>query len=543
MKRNNILLLSLLLTIAIILTACNFGGSENDSSTLEDGTSSKAINLVIPSEPPALHPQLATDSVSSAILQNVFEGLTTIKDGEVINAAAKDVEVSEDLLKYTFTLRDAQWSNGDPVTAYDFEYAWKFALNPKNASMYASILYPIKGAKNYNLGISTGEDLGIKVVNEKTLEVTLENPTPYFLELTAFKTYYPIHKATAEKNDKWYESKGANYITNGPFTLSEGHNSSSLTLEKNATYWDAENVALNKVNISVVQNESTAALMFDAGEIDFLGAPFQTIGLDSINRYKDEGILNIINNAAIYAYAFNTTGKFTSNVNIRKALTLAIDRQNLIDNILKGEQTPALGMVPSAVPGFENDRGYFADNDIEEAKVALKVGMEELGVSDPSDIKISLSINGSEGHGVIAQYIQEGWRKNLGIDVTIENSEVQVYLDKLTNFDYDIASIGWMADYNDAYTFLEQYNSAKNGNNITGWENPDYTALLKQSIAELDENKRIDLLKQAEAIAMAEFPIAPVYNYTNLYVKKDYIENMEPDALGNIYLKYVDINK
>jgi len=542
MKKNNFLLLSLLLALSVVLAACNFGGSEEKNSS-EEGTSAKELNLVIASEPPSLHPQLATDSTSGAILQNVFEGLTTVKDGEIVNAAAENVEVSEDLLTYTFTLRDAKWSNGDAVTAEDFAYAWKFALNPANASEYASILYPIKGAQSYNLGEGSEEDLGIKVVDEKTLEVTLENPTPYFLELTAFKTYYPIHKATAEANETWYAEAGETYITNGPFTLADWQHAGSITLEKNETYWDAENVAINKVNISMVENEATASTMFDAGEIDFLGAPFQTIGLDVIDRYKKEGNLNIEDYAAIYVYKFNTTGEFTKNANIRKALTLAIDRQGLIDNVVKGEQTPALGMVPAAVPGFEEDRGYFTDNNIEEAKAALEAGMKELGISDPSEISISLSINTSEAHAAIAQFVQEGWHKNLGIDVTIDNSEWQVYLDKVTNLDYDVARMGWIGDYNDAYSFLEQYDSADNGNNDTGWENPEYAKLLEQSISETDADARIDLMKQAEAIAMKEFPIAPVYYYTNLSVKKDYVENMKPDALGNVYLKYVDINK
>jgi len=542
MKKNNFLLLSLLLALSVVLAACNFGGSEEKNSS-EEGTSAKELNLVIASEPPSLHPQLATDSTSGAILQNVFEGLTTVKDGEIVNAAAENVEVSEDLLTYTFTLRDAKWSNGDAVTAEDFAYAWKFALNPANASEYASILYPIKGAQSYNLGEGSEEDLGIKVVDEKTLEVTLENPTPYFLELTAFKTYYPIHKATAEANETWYAEAGETYITNGPFTLADWQHAGSITLEKNESYWDAENVAINKVNISMVENEATASTMFDAGEIDFLGAPFQTIGLDVIDRYKKEGNLNIEDYAAIYVYKFNTTGEFTKNANIRKALTLAIDRQGLIDNVVKGEQTPALGMVPAAVPGFEEDRGYFTDNNIEEAKAALEAGMKELGISDPSEISISLSINTSEAHAAIAQFVQEGWHKNLGIDVTIDNSEWQVYLDKVTNLDYDVARMGWIGDYNDAYSFLEQYDSADNGNNDTGWENPEYAKLLEQSISETDADARIDLMKQAEAIAMKEFPIAPVYYYTNLSVKKDYVENMKPDALGNVYLKYVDINK
>ncbi|WP_036200660.1 peptide ABC transporter substrate-binding protein [Ureibacillus sinduriensis] len=542
----------MLLALTLVLAACNFGAEEEKPAS-EDGKKEgteetteggpKELNLVVASEPPSMHPQLATDSTSNAVLKNVFEGLTTVKDGEVIEAAAEKVDVSEDGLVYTFTLRDAKWSNGDTVTAEDFAYAWTFALTPENASEYASILYPIKGAQAFNLGEGSAEDLGIEVVDEKTLKVTLENPTPYFLELTAFKTYYPIHKATAEANDTWFAEAGDQYISNGPFTLSEWQHGGSMTLEKNANYWDADNVALDTVNISMVESETTAATMFDKGEIDFLGAPYQSVALDVIDRYKEEGILNISDYASIYVYKFNTTDEIMSNVNIRKALTLAIDRQGLIDNITKGEQTPATGMVPAAVKGFEEDRGYMKDNDIEEAKKALELGLQELGLSDASELDIKLSFNTSEAHAAIAQFIQEGWRTNLGIEVTLDNSEWQVYLDKLSNLDYQIARLGWIGDYNDAYTFLEMYNSADNGNNDTGWENAEYTALLEQSNKEQDPAKRLELLKQAEAIIMSEYPVAPIYYYTNLSVKKDYVENMELDALGNIYLKYVDIKK
>lgn len=542
----------MLLALSLVLAACNFGAEEEKTAS-EDGKKEgteetteggpKELNLVVTSEPPSMHPQLATDSTSSAVLKQIYEGLTSYKDGEVVNAAAENVEVSEDGLVYTFTLRDAKWSNGDPVTAEDFAYAWQFALTPENASEYASILYPIKGAQAFNLGEGSAEDLGIEVVDEKTLKVTLENPTPYFLELTAFKTYFPVHKATAEANETWYAEAGETYITNGPFTLTDWQHGGSMTLEKNANYWDADNVALDKVNISMVESETTAATMFDKGEIDFLGSPFQTVSLDVIDRYKEEGILNISDYSAIYMYKFNTTDEIMGNANIRKALTLAIDRQGLIDNITKGEQSPALGMVPKAVKGFEEDAGYMKDNDVEEAKKALELGLKELGLNDASELELKLSFNTSEAHAAIAQFIQEGWRTNLGIEVTLDNSEWQVYLDKLSNLDYQIGRLGWIADYNDAYTFLEQYDSAENGNNDTGWENAEYTALLKQSNAETDPDKRIELLKQAEAILMSEYPVAPIYYYTNLSVKKDYVENMELDQLGNVYLKYVDINK
>lgn len=549
-KKKNYLLLSLLAIITLVLAACNFGGESTDEK--ETGTNSdsgstessapKELNLVVASEPPSLHPQLATDSTSAAILNNTFEGLTRLnKDGQPENAMAEDIQVSEDKLTYTFKLRDAKWSNGDPVVASDFVYAWNFALNPDNASEYATILYPIKGAEAYNTGAGSAEDLGIKEIDEKTLEVTLENPTAYFLELVAFKTFFPLNEKVVEANPEWYADAGEDFVTNGPFTLSDWSHNASLTLEKYADYWDAESVNLSTVNIDMVEKESTAVTMFKAGDIDYLGSPYQTVGLDSIDAFKKDGTLQISDYAAIYWYKFNTQGEFTSNVNIRKALTLAINRQELIDNVIKGEQKPATSMVPAAIAEFEDDRGYMKDNDIEGAKAALELGMKELGITDPSEIKIGLSINTSEAHAAIAQFIQEGWNKNLGIEATIDNSEWQVYLDKLNVLDFDVARMGWIADYNDAYTFLEMYSTADNGNNDTGWENAQYKELMSKSVSEPDPAKRLEILKEAEAIAMSEFPVAPIYYYTNLHVKSDKVKNMEQDRLGNIQLKWVDI--
>lgn len=550
MKLNKFLMLFMVLALTVILAACNFGGEEEPAEveTTDDGQTEapveteKVMNVLIASEPPSLHPQLATDTTSGTILQNTFEGLVTLVDGEPKLTGATDYKVSDDLLTYTFTLRDAKWSNGDAVTADDYAYAWQFALNPENASEYASILYPIKGAEAYNLGEGSAEDVGIKVIDPKTLEITLEAPTPYFLELLAFKTYYPIHKATAEANPEWY-TEADGYVSNGAFTLADWQHSGSITLKKNEQYWDAAVVNLSTINIEMVESEVTQVTKFDNGEIDFLGTNFGSISLDAIERLKADGKLQIEDYTGVYMYKFNTTDKIMSNANIRKALTLAIDRTNLIKNITKGEQVPALGLVPNSVEGFGDDAGYYKDNDIEGAKAALAEGLKELGLSDPSELDITLSFNTSEAHSAIAQFIQEGWSKNLGINVKLDNAEWQVYLDKLSNLDYQIGRLGWIADYNDAYTFLEQYDSATNGNNDTGWENPKYTELLTQSKTETDPAKRVELLLQAEEIFMAELPVAPIYYYTNLYVKQDYVQNMAPDVLGNINLKYVDITK
>lgn len=548
-KNKKFLLLTVLAVFSLVLAACGFGGDSSDKakddkkdSGSTETASSKELNVVVASEPPSLHPQLATDTTSGAILQNVFEGLMVLDlDGKPAPGMAESYTQSEDLLTYTFKLRDAKWTNGDPVVAGDFEYAWKWALNPENLSEYASLLYPIKGAEAYNLGEGSADDVGVKAEDDKTLVVTLQQPTAYFLELVAFKTYAPLNQKVVEGNDSWYTDAGENFVTNGPFTLDTWKHNDSIVLKKNPEYWDASTVALDTVNIGMVENEATASTMFKSGEIDYLGSPYQTVALDEIDGFKADGSLQIADYAGVYWYKFNTTDKITGNANIRKALTLAIDRQGLIDNVAKGEQKPALGMVPSAISGFEEDRGYFKDNDIEGAKAALKAGMDELGIKDPKDLKINVSFNTSEGHASIAQFIQEGWSKNLGITVGLENSEWQVYLEKLNVLDYQVGRMGWIADYNDAYSFLEMYDTAKNGNNDTGWENPKYKELLKQSIVEGDPAKRLDLLKQAEGIAVSEFPVAPIYYYTNLSVVDKKVKNMVPDILGNIKLKYVDV--
>lgn len=504
----------------------------------------QVLNLVTPSEPPTVDPGLATDNTSGAIVKNVFEGLTAIVDNAPAPAVAEAWEVSEDGLTYTFKLRsDATWSNGDSVKASDFEYAWKRVLNPETLAEYANLLYIIEGGEAYNKGEGEADAVGVKALDDTTLEVKLTAPVAYFPELVAHYTFMPVNQAVVEANPDWAMEAGESYVTNGAFILSEWNHSSDYVLTKNPNYWDAENVSLETVNVQMVESEATANAMFQAGEIDYLGSPYQTVSLDAIDTYKGDGTLNIEDYAAIYWYKINTTDEVMSNVNIRKALALAIDREGLVTNITKGQQQPALGYVPATISGFEEDRGYFADGDFESAKEYLAKGLEELGLTDPSELKVGISINTSEAHSAIAQYIQEGWASNLGITVEIDNSEWQVYLDKLAALDYQVGRLGWIADYNDASSFLGMYDTADNGNNDTGWENEEYTALLKQAELETDLDARTELLKQAEALMIEEMPVIPIYYYTSLFVKKDTVQNMAPDALGNVVLKNVVIGE
>lgn len=502
-------------------------------------------NLTIASEPPTIDPALGTDTTSGAIIDNVFEGLTSVTpEGDIVPAAAESWDVSEDALVYTFHLReDAKWSNGDPVVASDFEYAWKRVLNPETLSQRAEFLYAIEGAENYNKGEGDLEDVQINVLDDYTLEVVLRSPTPYFTEFVAMYTFSPVNPAVVDENESWAVGANEDYITNGPFVLTEWTHNSDYVLEKNEQYWDMDNVALDAVNVQIIESEAAATSEFMAGNLDFLGSPYGTVSLDSIEVFEEQGLLQTQATSAIYWYIMNVTDPVMSNPNIRKALALAVDRQNIVDNITKGGQIPALGYVPPMIPGFEEDRGYFEDADYDTAREYLAVGLEELGLSDPSELTINLSINTSEAHSVIAQDVQEKWAQELGINISIDNTEWQVYLDKLSMLDYQVGRMGWTGKYNDATTYLDMYRTKDVGNNDTGWESEAYKALLDESDYELDEEARLQLLRDAEAVMIDEMPVIPIYYYSNAFVESDRIEGMDYDAVGRIDLKHVSISE
>lgn len=490
---------------------------------------------------PVLDPALVPDTYSGIMIKNLMEGLTRPDEEGVPEAAmAESWDVSEDGLVYTFHLREATWSNGDPVTANDFEYSWKRVLNPDTASPKAGDLFEIKNAQAYYLGEASAEDVGVKALDDKTLEVTLEVPTPYFLDLTARTTVmYPVNANAVEANESWALDAGEAYVTNGPFTLSEWEHNSYFTFAKSPSYWDADSVQLETVNVQVIEAESTANAAFQAGEIDFVGIPFNTVSLDSMDVYRADDSLQTVDFAALYEYKVNVTDPVLSNVNVRKALAYGIDRQTLIDNITKANETPALGLVSPAMRGFEDSNNYYTDGDFETAREFLNKGLEELGMSDPSELTVTLTTNTSESHGAIAQYLQAGWIENLGINVEIANQEWQVHLDNLLTLNYQLGRLGSVAEYNDPYAFLEMYYEADNGMNRTGWENAEYQELLDAASVETDEAKRVELMKQAEAVFMEELPTIPVYFYSNAFVAKDYVKNMHPDAFVDVQLKHV----
>ncbi|OZU89223.1 ABC transporter substrate-binding protein [Virgibacillus indicus] len=536
------LFLALALAMTIVLAACGGDDSKSNSSSSEGSSGNgnaadQTFDINIKTEPPSLHPGKATDTTSAAVLYQTFEGLMRINpEGEPEEAMAESYEVSDDQLTYTFHIReDATWSNGDPVTAQDFEYAWKWVLDPNSADAdYAYQLYVIKGAQAAKEEGGSMDDVGITVKDDKTLVVELAQPTPYFLDLTAFYTYYPVNHNVVDGVDDWALDASENYVTNGPFLMESWEHKNQIVLKKNPDYWDADTVNFETVNMYMIDDENTSLEMYNSGELDWAGSPTDSLPLAAIQSLKSDGSLNISPMAGIYYYSFNTGQTPFDNANIRKAFALSINREGIVKSITQREEQPAMALVPPSI-WEENSEGYFKDNDVEQAKEYLDKGLEELGLDELPPVK--LSYNTSEAHASIAQAVQDMWRENLGVEVELNNEEWNVYLDSLSQGNYQIGRMGWVADFNDAINFLEIFQTA-GGNNYTNWENEEYAALIEQSRTETDPEKRKEILRQAEQIFMDEMPLAPIYFNTNVWLNKDNVKDIDVSPLGGIQLKW-----
>lgn len=512
-------------------------------------------------EPKTLDPALNTAVEAGTVLQNLFVGLMKTDANMVpVPGAAESYTVSDDQLVYTFKLKDAKWSDGQPVKAEDFRYAWIRALDPKtlpNPAEYAYQLYYIKNGEKFNKGEVTAEEVGIKAIDDKTLEVTLEAPCAYFLSLTAFPTYFPVRKDMVEKNpEKWATQKDT-YVSNGPFKFESWTNKDKIIIVKNENYYDAKNVALNKIEMSLVDDAQTALAAFQAGELDTMeGPPNQEIpGLLA------DGTAKVLPYLGTYFYVINMRPELKntnpavyealSKVQVRKALYLAIDKKALIDNVTLGNQTPAWGFVPKGIPDYDGSdfadkKKHYAEDsgNIEEAKKLLAEAGYPNGEGFPL---LTIKYNNGTGHQNIAVAVQAMWKQNLGIDVQLANEEWAVFQTSRINGDYEIARHGWIADYADPMTMLDMWVSGTGegvwGNNDAHYNNPEYDKLIKAAKVELDPAKRSEMLHKAQDIIMEDLPILPIYFYTNIVCYRPYAKQVVKSPLGFIYFENAYIEK
>lgn len=350
-------------------------------ASIEDGDS---ISINISTEPPDMDPQTTTDAVSFTLLGHLFEGLTRLdQDSSAMPGIAKDWDVSEDGLTWTFNLRDdAVWSNGDPVTAHDFEYGWKRALDPELASQYAYIVYDhIKNGAAYYNGDVGEDEVGVKALDDTTLEVVLENPAPYFDTLVTFGTFMPLNKEYHESIGDKYAAEADNMIYNGPYVMSTWDHDSKIVLEKNPSYWNADAIQIETINHAMINDSTSALNKFLTGELDMVGIP----GTQREQVEKEGYELLHYADASSWYFLFNLKDDIMANENIRKALANAIDRKTFVEKVVQNDSDVGLGFVPYPMPGksdsFRKEVGdLFKDNDIEAAKKYLEQGIEELGL-------------------------------------------------------------------------------------------------------------------------------------------------------------------
>ncbi|NLV89752.1 MAG: peptide ABC transporter substrate-binding protein, partial [Tissierellia bacterium] len=463
MSKKFIILTSLILVLAIIFTGCSSPSNEGKDPAGNNQTAGgkKILRSNNSSEPGSLDPALAQGTHESWILENVFEGLMTFdENGELVPGMAESYEISEDGLTYTFKIRDGvTWSNGDPVTAEDFEYTWKRALDPELAADYAHILYYIKGAQAYNSGEGSRDDVAVKALDEKTLEVTLEAPTAYFLELTAFYTYFPVNKNVVESNPDWAKDPET-HVSNGPFKLVRWDHNAKIVLEKNESYYNADKIKLDGIELDIIEDQNTAWQKYEGGEYHIL-VDVPTSVVAQLKAQNDPQ-LNIGNQIGTYYYNVNPDVKPFNNAKVRQALSMAIDRETITENITQGGQIPAEGVVPYGLKDengneFRDGVGSLVEYDPDKAKQLFEEGLAEEGMTleEFNSGQFVILYNTSESHKKIAQAIQEMWRTTLGIEIGLENVEFQVKLDREKAGDYQISRGGWIGDYMDPMTILD----------------------------------------------------------------------------------------
>ncbi len=526
----------LLLLCAALLVAC--GGRETN---VEAGNRLGILHFGNADEPQELDPHIVTGLTESNILGTLLEGLV-VKDPdtlEPIPGVAESWTLSEDGRVYTFQLRDnARWSNGDPVTAQDFAWSWWRALQPQLGNPYAYMYYPILNAEAYFKGeIDDFGKVGIRVLDSHTLEVTLTHPTPYFLQLLDHMTLYPVHRPTiesfgaaAQRGTRW--TRPGNFVGNGPFQLRDWRLNRLVEVERNPHYWDADNVGLNGIRFHPTQNITTEERMFRAGQLHFTN----TVPVDKIAWYQAHRpeLIRVAPYLATYFYRFNTRVPHLADPRVRRALSLAVDREALVRSITRGGEAAAVAFTPPDTLGYSADPALRFDP--EEARRLLA----EAGYPGGEGFPVTeLLYNTMELHQKIAVAIQQMWNQHLNVDVRLYNQDWQVFLSAVNGGDYAIARAGWIGDYVDPNTFLDMWVSG-GGNNRTGWSNPRYDDLvLRQAPAATDRDSRYALLREAERILMDEMPVMPLFVYTSKSLIHPSVRGAPANLLDYVLFKQV----
>lgn len=524
----------------------NSNESDNASTDEGDNTAAQELHLVATGDLTTMSSLGSVDALAVTAMNSVFEGLYRIgPENTPVPGMAESHEVSEDGTVYTFKIRkDAVWSNGSPVTAHDFEYAWKRAINPETQAIYSYLMLDIKNAAN----VQTEEDplygkveeIGIKALNDETLEVQLNAPIPYFISLTTYAPFFPLNEEFTESQGDQYALEAANMIYNGPFQMESWQHGQGWTFVKNESYWDKDTVKLTKITQKIVKDTATAVNLYEAGEIDTA-----ELSSEYVAQYKDSPEYSTFLKPNTYFIRINHENQCLANQNIRKAIDLAWDKQGFADVILQDGSIPAYYLVPQGLStddkgnDFRDGNGDMNKTDIELAKELWATGKKELGVDQ---VKLEFLTYDRAESKKAAEFIKNQLETNLeGLELTInmQPNKQKLALEGAVDFDLDYG--GWGPDYQDPMTYIELFESTAYYNQ-SNYKNEKVDALIKQAKTTSDVIERWELMQQAEKLMMEDVAFAPTFQKGLSRLTKPYVKNLyEHPFSADISYKWVEI--
>jgi oligopeptide transport system substrate-binding protein len=481
-------------------------------------------------EPGSLDPHLGEGVETSVIQRDLFEGLINeLPNGDLIPGVATSWEISSDGKIYTFYLReDAMWSNGETMTSADWVYSFRRGVDPATMSSYAFILYPILNAREVSTGLMQPEELGVRAIDDYTLEITLEGPTPYFLGLLTHSQSYPVYQPSVEQFGGEHTRPG-NLVSNGAYMLDEWVVQSHVKAVRNPFYWDNVSTVINEVWYYPTEDKSGELSRYRADELDITQS-VPAAQMDWIRENLPEDLLSVPY-LGVYYFGFNLLREpFQDNLDLRKALTLAINRNIITDQVLNGNQIPAYGWVPPVI-GYEQQSMVESSWTQGQREAEARRLYEAAGYSIDNPLDVEIMYNTSQDHRRVAVAISAMWRQVLGVQTTLINQEWKVFLD--TRRAKEITEVfrgGWIGDYNDANTFAELMQCG-GGLNDQGYCNEEYDDLIMQAAIESDPLLRAELLQQAEMVLLMDMPIMPIYFYVSNYLVKPWVGGYETNIM------------
>jgi len=537
-KKKIAVLLASALAMSTALAGCSNSGSGGSSKGVE-------LNVNVGPEPTTIDPAKNSAVDGATLINHAFEGLMKLdKDNKIVEGQAVKYEVNKDETIYTFTLREGiKWSDGEPVKAEDFVYAWQRLVDPKTGADYNYMIDMVKNANEIMDGKKKPKELGIKALDEKTVEVTLTNPTPYFLEVCAFPATFPVRKDIVEANADTWSTDPKTYIGNGPYVLKSWEHQSKMTYVKNENYYDLKKLGPDTINFVLMEDQNTILSAFKNNEILF----GDDLPSEEIEAMKDNGLV-IEKQLGTYFLSINVKKEGLDNVKVREALSLALDRDYIVEKVAKGGQIPADSFVATGLTDadgktefHENAKKWYDAKDykgnVEKAKKLLKEAGYENGKGLPS---IELMCN--PGHEPIMEAVQNMWKENLGVNVTISNQDWNVFLETRKEGDFQVARDGWLGDYNDPVSFIDIW-VTDGGNNNAQWSNKEYDKIVSEIKSTTDAKERYAKMHEAEDILAKDMPIIPIYFYTDLYLISDKLEGMYTSPLGYKYFMYCTVTE